>query len=79
MQVQLSCPRGTSISIEVTQLGKTNDPNMCPSSTEDTQMDTSVINASTQVEIKTKDTCIMSQSLQVSFLFRRPRTHPSLF
>jgi hypothetical protein len=69
-QVHLSCPRGTSISIEAAQLGKTNDPSLCPSSTEDTQMNNSVINASTQLDtIKSSDICIVPPALHVSYVY----------
>lgn len=60
----LSCPRGTHISIEIAQYGKHGDPNLCPTSTEDTQMD-GVINAGTEIEIKTPEKCMWPQALQV--------------
>ncbi|CAO1411368.1 unnamed protein product, partial [Diamesa tonsa] len=65
--VQLSCPRGTTISIEFAQYGKTGDPALCPEMTEETQRD-GVINSGTEIEIKAPVSCMWPQVLQYALL-----------
>lgn len=66
--LQLSCPRGTTISIEFVQYGKygNNEAGLCPDTTENTQSDGNVITSGTEIEIKTPEKCMWPQAQQVS-------------
>lgn len=66
--LQLSCPRGTTISIEFVQYGKygINGAGLCPETTENTQSDANVITSGTEIEIKAAEKCMWPQALQVS-------------
>uniref|UniRef100_A0A182V0C2 Uncharacterized protein n=1 Tax=Anopheles merus TaxID=30066 RepID=A0A182V0C2_ANOME len=62
--VTLSCPRGTSISIEIAQYGRSgdaNERNLCPASTEDA-LDISI--PGTEIEIKAPESCTWPNALQ---------------
>lgn len=64
--VTLSCPRGTSISIEVAQYGQSNDANeqsLCPASTDDS---IEISLPGTEIEIKAPESCTWPNALQVS-------------
>ncbi|XP_041788685.1 uncharacterized protein LOC121603668 isoform X3 [Anopheles merus] len=66
--VTLSCPRGTSISIEIAQYGRSgdaNERNLCPASTEDA-LDISI--PGTEIEIKAPESCTWPNALQYSLL-----------
>ncbi|XP_053669248.1 protein eva-1 [Anopheles marshallii] len=66
--VTLSCPRGTSISIEIAQYGRSgdaNEQNLCPASTEDA-LDISI--PGTEIEIKSPESCTWPNALQYSLL-----------
>uniref|UniRef100_A0AAG5CUN3 SUEL-type lectin domain-containing protein n=1 Tax=Anopheles atroparvus TaxID=41427 RepID=A0AAG5CUN3_ANOAO len=66
--VTLSCPRGTSISIEIAQYGRSadaNDRNLCPATTEDA-LDISI--PGTEIEIKAPESCTWPNALQYSLL-----------
>ncbi|XP_035774292.1 protein eva-1-like [Anopheles albimanus] len=63
--VTLSCPRGTSISIEIAQYGRSGDANLCPASTEDA-LDISI--PGTEIEIKAPESCTWPNALQYSLL-----------
>uniref|UniRef100_A0A8W7PBI9 Uncharacterized protein n=1 Tax=Anopheles coluzzii TaxID=1518534 RepID=A0A8W7PBI9_ANOCL len=63
--VTLSCPRGTSISIEIAQYGRSgdaNERNLCPASTEDA-LDISI--PGTEIEIKAPESCTWPNALQL--------------
>ncbi|KAG5679929.1 hypothetical protein PVAND_009465 [Polypedilum vanderplanki] len=68
--LQLSCPRGTTISIEFVQYGKygENGAGLCPDTTENTQNDANVITSGTEIEIKTPEKCLWPQAQQYSLL-----------
>ncbi|XP_070496023.1 protein eva-1-like [Chironomus tepperi] len=68
--LQLSCPRGTTISIEFVQYGKygINGAGLCPDTTENTQSDANVITSGTEIEIKAAEKCMWPQALQYSLL-----------
>lgn len=71
--MQLSCPRGTTISIEFAQYGKyggEHSQGLCPDTTEDTDKDGNVINSDTEIEIKTPEKCMWPTALQVRSLKR---------
>lgn len=57
--LQLSCPRGTTISIEFAQYEKSSNANgeLCPDATQNTQNDGSVITSGTEIEIKASEKC----------------------
>lgn len=64
--VTLGCPRGTSISIEVAQYGRTgdaNEQNLCPASTDDSL---GINLPGTEIEIKAPESCTWPNALQVS-------------
>lgn len=66
--VTLGCPRGTSISIEVAQYGRTgdaNEQNLCPPSTEDSL---EINLPGTEIEIKAPESCTWPNALQYSLL-----------
>jgi hypothetical protein len=67
--LQLTCPRGTTISIEFVQYGKygNSGAGLCPESTENTQSDGNVITSGTEIEIKTPEKCMWPQAQQVCF------------
>ncbi|XP_055306897.1 protein eva-1 [Sitodiplosis mosellana] len=68
--IALSCPRGTSISIEIAQYGNTlkDGPvsNMCPPRTDQTKVDTTRTD-DTEIEVKPPETCLTYQ-LQYALL-----------
>ncbi|KAG4077616.1 hypothetical protein HA402_008876, partial [Bradysia odoriphaga] len=69
-QVSLSCPRGTSISIEVAQYGNTvgdgtTAVSICPPSTDDTILE--AIHAGAEIEVKPPENCLPN-ALQYSLL-----------
>ncbi|XP_029718996.1 protein eva-1 [Aedes albopictus] len=66
--VTLGCPRGTSISIEVAQYGRTgdaNEQNLCPASTDDSL---EINLPGTEIEIKAPESCTWPNALQYSLL-----------
>ncbi|XP_055638019.1 protein eva-1-like isoform X2 [Toxorhynchites rutilus septentrionalis] len=66
--VTLGCPRGTSISIEVAQYGRSgdaNEQNLCPASTEDS-LEINI--PGTEIEIKAPESCTWPNALQYSLL-----------
>ncbi|XP_055539592.1 protein eva-1 homolog C isoform X2 [Wyeomyia smithii] len=66
--VTLSCPRGTSISIEVAQYGQSgdaNEQNLCPASTDDS---IEISLPGTEIEIKAPESCTWPNALQYSLL-----------
>lgn len=66
--VTLGCPRGTSISIEVAQYGRSgdaNEQNLCPASTEDSL---EINLPGTEIEIKSPESCTWPNALQYSLL-----------
>lgn len=69
--ITLSCPRGTSISIEIAQYMPTSIENECVSSTVTTIagniIQDGVVNAGTEIEIKAPEKCSWTGVLNVSF------------
>lgn len=59
--ITLSCPRGTSISIDVSQYMPTTIENECVTATENIIQD-GVVNAGTEIEIKAPEKCSSWQS-----------------
>lgn len=63
--ITLSCPRGTSISIDVATYMPTSHENQCISTTENIIQD-GVVNAGTEIEIKSPEKCSWPNVLSVS-------------
>ncbi|CAO1402634.1 unnamed protein product [Diamesa tonsa] len=65
--ITLSCPRGTSISIDVATYMPTSHENQCISTTENIIQD-GVVNAGTEIEIKSPEKCSWPNVLSYSLL-----------
>lgn len=72
-QLSLSCPRGTSISIELAQYGRAGDitdNSLCPQASDDdtTTILDGVIHSGTEIEVKPPESCLWPNALQYSLL-----------
>lgn len=69
--ITLSCPRGTSISIDVAQYMPTSMENECVAATENIIQD-GVVNAGTEIEIKAPEKCSWPNVMSVSWNIHKP-------
>ncbi|XP_037924496.1 uncharacterized protein LOC119660163 isoform X2 [Hermetia illucens] len=71
-QVSLSCPRGTSISIELAQYGRAGDitdNSLCPATSEDeTTAMLDQVHSGTEIEVKPAESCSWPNALQYALL-----------